>query len=351
MPLPTNNKNPAVEPPKQATYPPQHITKSHRLFVVIVLVWLAIAAVFVYNLQGIIDWVRLLGYDAPTNVVTLANEDTMTAYTRHLFYLNRPQLLPTVTSFRAKCPENENTIVIGCYHSNQDGIFIYAVTDPTLYGVQQVTAAHEVLHAVYARLSSSERTKLDNELLAYYHHGLTNARVQAEVKLYQKTEPGYVLNEMSCTFGTEIAHLPAALNNYYKKYFTNRQAIVSYEMRYQGEFTAREQAIHKDDAQLRQWESQINALESKMTNELSSLNTQTTSLDSLRSQGNISAYNAAVPAYNAAVDAYNAQVSTVESLVSQYNQLVVSRNKVAGQLTTLASALDTRVKPVAKTAT
>jgi len=307
--------------------------------------WLVALGLIIVHRQSIIDWWRLRGYTPPAAVVALADQDTMNSYTRHLFYLNRPELLPTVTSFRAHCPENENTIVLGCYHPDQDGIFIYAVTDPTLAGVQQVTAAHEVLHAVYARLSSSARATLDSELNNYYKHGLTNPLVKAEVKLYQQTEPKSVMDEMSCTFGTEIANLPPGLEAYYNQFFTNRSAIVGYEQQYQSAFTTRQTTVAADDSQLSSMKAQINSLESQMKLSLAALNSQLTNLTSLQNSNDIAAYNAGVPAYNSAVDSYNAQVQNVEDLVNQYNQLVATRNQVAGQLTTLASALDTRVTP------
>jgi len=320
--------------------------RSRRLgFAVILVIWLVAVSLFLANLQSITDWWRLRGYVPPAAIVNLANEDTMTSYTRHLFYLNRPKLLPTVTSFRTYCPEDAHTIVLGCYHPNQNGIFIYAVTDPTLAGVQQVTAAHEVLHAVYARLSGSARKALDKELLNYDKHGLTNPLVQAEIKLYQKTEPGSVMDEMSCTFGTEIANLPAPLEAYYVQYFTNRAAIVTYEQKYQAAFSTRQTIIAQDDAQLANVKAQINSVEAQLQSSLSALNTQLANLMSLRNANDISTYNDGVPAYNSSVDAYNDSVQTVENLVSQYNQLVAARNQVAGQLTTLASALDTRVTP------
>jgi hypothetical protein len=312
----------------------------------VVIVWLVVVGLIIANGQRLSDWWRLRGYVAPAAVVQLANEDTMTSYTRHLFYLNRPQLLPTVTSFRVHCPENENTIVLGCYHPDQNGIFIYNVSDPTLAGVQQVTAAHEVLHAVYARLSSSARTNLDNELTNYYKHGLTNQLVKAEVKLYQQTEPGAVMDEMSCTFGTEIANLPAPLEAYYNHYFSNRAAIVGYEEQYQGAFNSRQATITQDDTQLTQLLAQINTLEAQLKTSTASLAAQLASMTSLRTQGSITQYNADVPGYNAAIENYNANVQTVGNLVSQYNQLVATRNQVAGQLTTLVSALDTRITPV-----
>jgi hypothetical protein len=342
MPSPTNNFSNNF---LSATPAPKH---HYWLAVIGVLTWLILVGVLLYNRQSIIDWFRLLGYVPPNAVITLANDDTMTPYTRHLFYLNRPQLLTSVTSFRLHCPEDENTIVLGCYHPDQDGIFIYAVTDPTLYGVQQVTAAHEVLHAVYARLTSAQRTQLDNELVAYDRHGLTSPLVKAEVKLYEKTEPNSVYDEMSCTFGTEIADLPAGLNNYYKKYFYNRQAIVAYENHYQGEFASRENIIASDDTQLMSWKADINSLEALLKTLLMSLNAQSASLNGLRISGNIAAYNQGVSTYNSAVDSYNEKVKQIQALISQYNQLVDSRNQVAGQLSVLAGALDTRITETTK---
>jgi hypothetical protein len=312
---------------------------------IVSLLWLVAVGLLLVNRQSLIDWWRLRGYVPPAAVVQLANEDTMNSYTRHLFYLNRPELLPSVDSFREHCPENENTIVLGCYHPDQEGIFIYNVSDPTLAGVQQVTAAHEVLHAVYARLSNSARATLDGELTNYYQHGLTNPLVKAEVKLYQQTEPGSVMDEMSCTFGTEIANLPAPLEAYYSHYFNHRATIVAYEQQYQAAFSSRQATILQDDSQLNTLKNKITNMEAQLKSTLSTMSAQLANLNSLRSNGSLAAYNQGVPSYNSAIDAYNANVQTVEQLVSQYNQLVAARNQVASQLTTLTSALDTRITP------
>ena len=297
--------------------------------------------------QHIQDWFKLRGYQPPAAVVQLAGQDTMNSYTRHLFYLNKPQLLSTVASFRHYCPEDKNTIVLGCYHPGQNGIFIYNVPDPALAGVQQVTAAHEVLHSVYARLSSKDRTALNKELNDFYRHGLTDQRVLAEVKIYQQTEPNDVMDEMSCTFGTELASLPAPLEAYYKKYFDNRPAIVAYEQQYQGEFTSRQNAIKADDQQLTDSKAQIDAQKTALAYQFSQINSDKSHLDSLRSAGDIDAYNAAVPGYNNEIRTYNAAVDRLHSAVDAYNKLVASRNQIASELTTLETALDTRQLPQA----
>jgi len=326
-------------PANKTSYRPKHRLGN----LLILVVWLAILGLAVANRQAISDWWRLRGYQPPPLVAQLATQDTMDSYTRHLFYLNRPQLPSTVTSFRQDCPENKDTIVLGCYHPDQNGIFIYNVPDPTLAGVQQVTAAHEVLHAVYARLSTNDRNYVDGLLENYYQHDLHDARVQAEVKLYQQTEPHDVMDEMHSTFGTEIANLPGPLEAYYKRLFTNRAAIVAYEQQYEGEFTTRQNTIANDDQQLTAAKQQIDGEEVDLSAELNQINIDQSHLDSLRSSGQTDAYNAAVPGYNNQVDAYNNGLARLSSAIASYNQLVAARNLVAGQLTTLDNALDTRL--------
>jgi hypothetical protein len=312
---------------------------------VILAALVALLALAGFNRQSIQDWFKLRGYQPPAAIAQLASQDSMNGYTRHLFYLNKPQLLGSVNGFRKYCPEDKNTIVLGCYHPGQNGIFIYNVADPTLAGVQQVTAAHEVLHAVYARLSGNDRQTLDSQLNDYYKHGLTNQRVLAEIRIYQQTEPNAVLDEMSCTFGTELPDLPPALEAYYKRYFTDRSAIVAYEQQYEGAFSSRQNAIRADDSQLSVQKQQITSQEAALGYQLNQINSDRAHLNSLMASGQTAAYNAAVPGFNNEIRTYNQGVDALQSDIAAYNQLVAARNQLAGQLTTLASAIDTRLTP------
>jgi hypothetical protein len=295
--------------------------------------------------QAIDDWFRLLGYTPPQSIQQLASDDTMNSYSRHLFYLNRPQLLSSVASFRSNCPENTNEDVLGCYHSGENGIYIYNVQDPSLQGVAEVTAAHEVLHAIYARLSSSTRSQLDSELESYYLHGLTDTVVKSEIKVYQQTEPNDVYDEMSCTFGTEVAVLPAALNSYYSHYFTNRMAIIAYNDKYRTQFTLRENTINSDDNALATLNQTITNEESHLEVELSQINSEQIKLSGLDNLSHASQYNAAVAVYNTEVNSYDAQVSVLQANIATYNQNVAARNLIAGELTTLDNALNTTLTP------
>lgn len=329
-----------------STKPKPPGSKKTRLgLLTILIVWAVLFGLIIVNRQALSDWWRLRSYHPPTAVAQLADQDTMNDHTKHLFYLNRPQLLSSVNSFRQHCPENKDTIVLGCYHPNQDGIFIYNVRDPSLHGVAQVTAAHEVLHAIYGRLSAKDRAYVNGLLNDYYKHGLTDKRVKDEIKLYQKTEPHDVTDEMHSTFGTEIANLPAPLEAYYKRYFTNRAAIVAYEQQYDSEFATRQAAISRDDRQLIVMKQQISNQQTDLSNQLHALNAEHDRLDSLRANSDADTYNQAVAAYNLQVSTYNSGVASLQVAISQYNQLVTARNLIAGELTTLDKAVDTRLTP------
>jgi hypothetical protein len=307
-------------------------------FLIVVFVFLGLLLIR----QRIFDWMKLHNYVPPASIAELANEDMMNSYTKHVFYVNHPDLISTVAAFRIKCPEDETDIVLGCYHVGQNGIFIYQVPDQSLNGVSQVTAAHEVLHAIYARLSSKNRTILDQELTSYYKHGLVNQRVVAEIQLYQKTEPRSVFDEMSCTFGTEIANLPSGLNNYYKQFFANRQVIVAYEQQYQSAFSERQNQVASDDQQLQMMKQQIDTLQQSLVSQSSQITAQRTVLQNLMTSNPIE-YDQEVPEFNTLVGNYNSGVGTLHTDISAYNQLVITRNSIAGAFDTLLKAINTSI--------
>lgn len=298
-----------------------------------------------FNAQALSDWVQLRGYNPPVAVSTLASQDTMTAYAKHVFYVNHPQLESNPNQFRTDCHESEKTIILGCYHSSQEGIFVYGVKDPRLSGVQQVTAAHEMLHAAYDRLSGKDKDYVDNLLQSYYNTGVHDQRIIDTINAYQKSEPNDVVNEMHSVFGTEISSLPAPLEAYYQKYFVNRQAVAGFANSYQSEFTSREDQINADAARLAQMKAQIDAEEQSLSAKSAQINSDRANLDSLRSSGQISQYNAGVASFNAEVSSYNSGVAKLHSDISAYNQLVADYNSIAAELASLQQSLDTRLVP------
>lgn len=265
----------------------------------------------------------------------------MTDTARKIFYVNKPAI-ETKASFSKSCPNGsrEQTIVLGCYQSNQQGIFLLDVTDPRLNGVEQVTAAHEMLHAAYDRLSESEKQRVDAMLMSYYKTGLTDERVKTTIDAYKDTEPDDLVNEMHSIFGTEIAILPADLEQYYKHYFTIRGKVVGYAEKYQAEFSSRKAVIDKFDKQLQSLNEQIDEAKSQLSAVQSQIDSQREKLISLREEGSVNEYNAGVPVYNNLVNRYNDDVANLRNMIAKYNSIVAERNTIAQEEDDLTKALD-----------
>lgn len=312
---------------------------------ILTLVLMGLPFVVYFKAQALVDWWQLRDYTPPAAVVNLATQDTMNVTAKHIFYVNHPNLESDANQFRSDCNETEKTVVLGCYHGNQDGIFIYNVQDSRLGGVQQVTAAHEMLHAAYDRLSSKDRNYIDGLLQNYFDNQLHDQRIIDTINSYRQSEPKDVLNEMHSVFGTEIGNLPTPLEQYYKRYFDNRQTVTTYAANYQSEFTSRSDQIKADDVQLSQSKVQIDAEERSLQSQLNQINSDRARLDSQRASGQITQYNAGVASFNSEISAYNIGVERLRNDIASYNQLVAARNSIASELSSLSQALDTRLTP------
>ncbi|HVX58417.1 MAG TPA: hypothetical protein VG964_01640 [Candidatus Saccharimonadales bacterium] len=315
------------------------------LGVLILLAIIAIPLVGWWKTQAIEDWLKLRNYTPPASIAALAKDDGMTPQAKHDFYVNHPQLIRGVAAFREDCPESEQAIVLGCYHPVQNGIYVFNVSDSRLAGVQQVTAAHEMLHAAYDRLSTKDRNYVDGLLQDYYKHDLTDRRIKDEINSYKKTEPNDVVNEMHSVFGTEAPNLPTPLENYYKRYFINRSSVVAYAEDYQQVFTMRQAEIDADKIKLDDLHTTITNEEQSLQQQLGRINSDRARLDSERASGQTDQYNAGVPAFNAEVDAYNAGVNKLKNDISEYNSIVNDYNSLAGELRSLEKSIDTRLAP------
>lgn len=290
--------------------------------------------------NAIFDAWRLRSYSPPAAVSHIADTTTMTDSSRRLFYVYRPDIMDDKTAFNARCTSSEQTIVLGCY-IQRDGIYLYNVSDQRLNGVIEVTAAHELLHAEYDRLSRSERARID-ALTAQVASTLTDERLKQTIENYRSRDPSVVPNELHSILGTEVDNLPDELEQYYKQYFTDRKAIVHMANTYKEAFNQREQDVKSIDAQLASLKAQIDKLNSSLETQQANLRTQLQELQRLKQSGQTEEYNAGVPVYNQAVATYNADVKRQRELVQQYNNLVEQRNNLAIEENELIKAIDSR---------
>jgi hypothetical protein len=308
----------------------QSVGSSSIVALVILLLFLGTLLVGWSQRQAIYDWSRLQGYTPPDEIAQLAFDTTMNNSARRLFYVYHPQLEQRET-FNQKCSGfGEQTIVLGCYVSNT-GIYLFDVDDPRLQGVEQVTAAHELLHAAYDRLSPSERAKVDSMTAAAFKT-LNDERIKGSIEGYRQRDSSIVPNELHSIIGTEVRNIPPDLETYYKKYFTNRHAIVAFSEKYESVLTARRNKAAALELQISGVKNEIDLMEKTLSEEQQSLRDVRSSVTTSEE----------AQAYNARVDGYNKGVHEFNALVKRYNALIEEYKSVALEAQELHKALDSR---------
>lgn len=308
-----------------------------RLIVVVAIV--AIAAIGWTQRYDVYDWWRLRNYNPPAEIAQLATDITLTDHGKKLFYVNRPVLNDEIT-FQQNCTVGEVTIVLGCYVSGE-GIFLFKVEEERLAGVHQVTAAHEMLHAAYERLTGSEKQRIDS-LTQKAFEELDNDRIEKTIGSYRQRDPSAVPNELHSILATEVKKLPSELEEYYSQYFEDRKAVVRFSEAYERAFEERQAKVEAYDDQLAVLRDEINQLQADLKAQSSALSAQNQTMDNLLADGRRSEYNALVPVYNQRVNAYNTDAATTRQLISEFNELVAKRNAIALEENELIQAIDSR---------
>lgn len=293
-------------------------------------------AAVVLKRQAIIDWWKLRDYTPSADVAALADDTSMNSEGRKIFYVSNPQVLEKAP-FHDKCSQSETVVVLGCYVGGT-GIYVLNVTDDRLAGIEQVTAAHEMLHAAYDRLSLDEKQKINNQLQAFYA-SLNNKPITEKVELYKKNKAD-ISNELHSILGTEVIDLSPELETYYARYFTNRRKIVGYATAYQGAFTQRQERYKQGVEELNKLISEIKGKNAELEAEGKAILAEQQRLSDLRQNNQIQEYNAGVDPYNNRIRAYNRSVKAYNDLVAQAKAKEAEVKQAADEAQQLYRAID-----------
>lgn len=310
--------------------------------VIAVLVVISAAWLVVLNRYNIYDWAKLRDYTPAASISALAAASGMNDKGTKLFYVNDPQIADR-GDFNKVCRTTEQTIVLGCYTGTN--IYVFKVDDAKLEGVEEVTAAHEMLHAAYQRLGSSEKERI-NLLLQEAYARVKDKQLSDVMASYQKTEPGEQDNELHSILGTEYDNLGPELEAYYSKYFTDRAKVVKLANDYKKVFEDITKQVEQYDADLSLRKNEINQREASLTVTAKQLEAQKSQMDVLAKAGKIKEYNAQVNSFNQGVTSYNADVANVKNLIDEYNKMVEARNNLTVQQQGLAQSLDSRIETI-----
>ncbi|MDO7881530.1 hypothetical protein [Antiquaquibacter soli] len=179
----------------------------------------------VSNTNRIMDQVAVWQYSPSPTIEGYAEATTMTEEGRFLFFASRP-MIADAAEFDAQCGIEQSVGAIGCYRPDFRTIFLYDL-GPGFENVEQVTAAHELLHAVWDRLSDAEQNALEPLLEAEAAKRADDPEWIALMAQYAQIEPGERTNELHSFVGSEFSQISPELEAHYARYFEDREALVA----------------------------------------------------------------------------------------------------------------------------
>lgn len=312
-------------------------SKSVYVAIFLVLLFWAALGTAVFGRNAVFDWWRLRDYVPPAAVVQLADDTTMSDDAKRLFYAYHPSVESSET-FNTHCRDNEFTIVLGCYIQYK-GIYIFDIDDPRLEGVQQVTAAHELLHAAYDRLSNGERDRIDT-LTAQVYEDLQDDRIRKTVEQYREDDPSSVPNELHSILATEVRDLPDELEEHYALYFADRSKIVAYSEKYDAAFESRTTQIESLGKEIDKLKADIEYANRELESQGTYLNEEGSRLQQRANNGQ--ATDQEIAAFNRSVDEYNDEIARVNRLIKTFNTKREQYNALVGEQEELMQEIDSR---------
>jgi hypothetical protein len=313
----------------------------------VVAIFLAAAVWGYLNRQFIEDNVASFNFKPSQQIESLTNRLDLTATGRLVLFASLPEV-KSRDDFQSNCVVREDDInILGCYSFGK--IFVYDITDPELDGIKEVTLAHEMLHAVYERLSSQEKSRLAPYLEQVYNQ-IKDEDLESRMSYYERNEPDERYNELHSIIGTEVASskVPAELEQHYGKYFANRSKVVELHDSYQGKFSELKQKADELKAKLEELADEINKQRVEYDENWANLSAEIAEFNRRAEAG----YFVSQAAFDAERSLLVGKVATLDKLwgqindqISNYNLIVEEYNEISLRAEKLNSSLDSAPVP------
>ncbi len=295
------------------------------------------------NQDMVLDWLQVKPTANSPEVERLAAATTMTRSAQRLFYRQNPTIEQR-RNFMITCSKVPvKGVMLGCYTRGK--IAIQLVKEPKLDGIMEVTAAHEMLHAAYDKMSQWERDRL-SPLLETTVSQVKDPRLMKVLNQYKVSDRLRYLNELHSHLGTEIMDLAnPELDKHYQHYFVDRRRLVSFAVKSGA-------AMRQTDERMEALKVEIDRMEKELKTQKADLakfkTTLTASSDDLASQSSevtrlreraestssssefnalAAEFEAAKNNFNADVNRHNEQVQQQREQVNAFNEMLETYNK------------------------
>lgn len=292
---------------------------------------LALVAGVVANFGLFKDWATGLSYRPTAEMEQIRTQLGLTGAGRRIFDAVQPELKER-DEFNQNCREVENeSAILGCY--TKDKVFVYNITDDELAGIKELTTAHELLHAVYARMSNADRTKWGVILNDVYQNNLDV--LGAEIDIYPEEQRR---EELYVRAGTEIKSLPEELEKHYGEIFDDQDKIVEFYERYIGVFREIEVRLEELHEEITRLSAEIEQATAEYETRITALNAAVGEFN--QCAGTADCFSSNAEFYTRRAELVNEQTAlknlfaSLSEKIAQHNALVeeYNENAVHGQL-------------------
>jgi len=318
----------------------------HIAGLVVAIITVVAAALLLLNRTYVVDQLTVWQFKPSNEVAALADRSGMNDSGKFYFYASQPAVLDEA-AFNQQCDRKEEaTAVLGCY--NGRAIYIYNVTDAQLDGIKEVTAAHEMLHAVYARLNDSEKQRISALLETEYEKLKNDERWAERIAFYARTEPGERGNELHSMIGTEVRDLNPELEDYYKRYFADRSKVVALHEKYASVFESLKSRGEALSQQLTELGNQIEQATISYNADVNQLNADIDTFNRRAEGGEFlsqAEFQAVRSALLARVNDLESRRQTINADIARYTTLREELLSIASQSDALTRSLDSNLAP------
>lgn len=293
--------------------------------------------------QRVSDQLVVWRFEPSTALAAYAKRSTMTDEARFLFYASQPSIA-SAKPFDKQCANHlEDVGILGCYVHGERRIFLFDVTDKRLDGIEEVVAAHEMLHAAWDRMSDADRQKVAPLLEAEASKRSNDPAFAKTMDYYATAEPGERLNELHSIIGTEFPSINSGLEKYYRTYFADRGALVKLHVTSDAVFTDRQAAISSLVDQTTALKASIDTDYASYNAGYDALNAEITAFNALADEGGKFTRQQFNDQHDALVKRQSdldALYASVTERVTQYDDLVAQLDGLNAEVTELNQSIN-----------
>lgn len=296
--------------------------KSKKIISAICIVIIVACGIYLLLEQDFMqDRLKAWSFKPSAEVAAIEEKLNLTDSGKLIFNASEP-VLESREDFNEHCNSHKKEVsTLGCYTNRK--IYLYDIKTDELPGIVESTAAHELLHAIWSRLSTSEQNSIKPKLDKVYSDNYD--MLSKDLEVYDSDE---VTDELYVRIATQIADLPNDLEEHYAKYFKDQDAVVAYYDSYITPF--------------RKLEAEMETLEKELEDLGVTIDQKTAE------------YESRADALSTAVDEFNNCANTVNCFSSQYafntrrNELLAEQTALDTLYEEINSCIDAYNKKVEK---